>query len=147
MNSTLQTVNSPLSSLLGYQLHRASITMMNSLRTRLKPLGFTPTLASIMIIVNENEGIIQSQVAKFLSIERSNMVSLITSLEKKGLLSKEAIDGRSQKLLVTKEGSEVLKKVYVQIGLHEEEYKLLLGEASSESMIDSLHSIWRSNQA
>ena len=143
MNSTSNTINSPLSSLLGYQLHRANIAMMNNLRSRLKPLGFTPTLASIMIIVNENEGIIQSQVAKFLSIERSNMVSLINSLEKKGLLSKEAIDGRSQKLLVTEKGTEVLKKVYAQVELHEEEYKLLLGDNSSDSMLESLHSIWR----
>lgn len=135
-------ITNQLETLMGYQLRRASIAMSLDLRNRLKPLGVTPTLACILILINSNSNLTQSALSKILAIKRANMVAAISTLETKGYIFREAIDGRSQKLLLTDSGSELVEHILKATNENEFHFKSLIGDNTAEDIVSSLSSVW-----
>lgn len=102
---TTSDFTNPLESLHGYQLRRASNAIMADLARGLEPLGLRPTEASILLLIDANPGITQSEIGRLLGIKRANMVPLSAALERRGLIRREQMDGRSHGLLTTAEGA------------------------------------------
>lgn len=135
-------ITNQLETLMGYQLRRASIAMSLDLRARLKPFGVTPTLACILILINSNNNLTQSALSKILAIKRANMVAAINTLETKGYVFREAIDGRSQKLLLTDSGNEIVEGILKATDDNEYHFKSLLGDNTADTIVSSLSAVW-----
>ncbi len=90
--------SNPLEQLLGYQLRRASQAMMADLGAELAELELRVTEMSVLLVIDENPDITQSEIGRVLAIQRANMVPLTTQLERRGLIRRGATIGRAQAL-------------------------------------------------
>ena len=144
-NSTNRIVN-PLASSMGYQLRRATITVTDDLTSRLKPLGLTPNLASILIIADKNTDITQSNISRILHTNRSNISPLVNRLVHDGYLYKKALNDKSHNLLITCKGERLLKEVYKQVEENESHFREAVSPKVADLIIEELPSIWDKNQ-
>ncbi len=115
----LDTVN-PLEPYLGYHLRRISAASMASLTLLLNELDIRPSEATVILFVQATPGVRQSLIGKHLGIRRANMAPLIAGLESKSLCRKEALDGRSSGIQLTKAGVKCAAKIEVKIRENEE---------------------------
>ncbi len=109
----------PLKSLPGYALRRASAAMLGDLATRLAPLDLRATEAAIVVLIEANPGITQSELCRALDVQRANMTPLIARLDHRGLVARTAVDGRSQGLALTPAGLDLHRAVRVAMDAHE----------------------------
>ena len=107
---------SPLDSLLGYRLRRASMVMMADLLAAITPLGLSAGEASFLILVGANPGCRQSDVGRTLEIKRANLTPLVTRMKARGLVMDAPIDGRSRSLTLTNDGNALRDKALARIG-------------------------------
>lgn len=127
---------------LGYQLRRASVTMMASLAKRMAHIGVTTTEASILILVADNPTVTQTELARTLGIKRANMVPLVTGLMARKLLAREPADGRSHALHLTAAGAQVVRQAQRQMQDHENHYFGGLSAAESKRLLAMLRAVW-----
>ena len=87
----------------GYHLKRAYNVLRSDLSRTLEPLGLRITTYSSLILIVENPGIRQSELASALDIERPNMVVIIDDLEQRGWINRERVktDRRAYALYAT----------------------------------------------
>jgi len=137
-------LKNPLEARLGYQIRRASVTMMASLARRLDRLGVTATEASILILVAANPGVTQTDIARTLAIQRANMAPLVNGLMARGLLQREAADGRSHALHLTKAGAQCARQGLRQMQAHDEQFLGTLTGTECRRMTALLSGIWSS---
>jgi DNA-binding MarR family transcriptional regulator len=117
---------SPLDSLLGYRLRRASMAMMVDLLAALTPLGLSAGEASFLILVGANPGCRQSDVGRTLEIKRANLTPLVTRMKARGLVMDAPIDGRSRSLTLTNDGNALRDKALARIGASERKMRKAL---------------------
>lgn len=103
----------------GYQLRRVAAFLHADLTHNLKELALIPTTAFIMLVLANNKNIIQIELSRKLGLKRTNISPLIIGLEKRGLLSRSSLDGRSQNVELTDQGSDLIKKIQSRIDRHE----------------------------
>ena len=72
----------------GYHLKRAYNVLRSDLSRTLEPLGLRITTYSTLILIVENPGIRQSELAAVLDIERPNMVVILDDLEQRGWINR-----------------------------------------------------------
>lgn len=94
----------PLKSLPGYLLRRAASALSNDLGRRLNSLDLRIADMSVLLLVDANAGITQSELGRILDIQRANMAPMTAKLSERGLIAREAVDGRSQGLALTMAG-------------------------------------------
>jgi DNA-binding MarR family transcriptional regulator len=135
-------VRDPLESLLGYQLRRASLAMLEDLVDALKDLDFRPTSASVLLLATANPGITQSRIGRSLAIERANMAPITAKLIEQGMLSRTRADGRSQGLHATDEGKRVAAKIRKRIADHEEKFWNDTKPSERDAVMRFLKSLW-----
>jgi len=115
-DSSSAALTSPLDSLLGYRLRRASMAMMADLLAAITPLGLSAGEASFLILVGANPGCRQRDVGRTLEIKRANLTPLVTRMKARGLVTDAPIDGRSRSLTLTKDGNALRDKALARIG-------------------------------
>lgn len=101
-----------LRTFVGYRLKRAYNIIRSDLLERLEPLGLRITTYSALVLVVENPGMRQSELATVLAIKRSNMVAIIDDLEGAGWIERRAVpeDRRAFALFVTDAGKTICRK-------------------------------------
>ena len=109
-------LNSPLDTLLGYRLRRASMVMMADLLAMLRPLGLSAGEASFLILIGANPGCRQSDVGRALEIKRANLTPLVARMKARELVIDAPIDGRSRSLTLTESGVALRDKALARIG-------------------------------
>ncbi|MBA3066941.1 MAG: MarR family transcriptional regulator [Hyphomonas sp.] len=92
----------------GYNLRMATNSAMSQLTGILAESGLRIVEATILIVVYDNRGCRQSQIGKVLNISSANMTPLITRLEERGIIRREAADGRSNALHLTDQGEKIV---------------------------------------
>jgi len=97
----------PLRSLAGYLVKRVSNRAIATLAEDLSPLGLRITEATILWVIDVNEGITASEIGRQLGIKRANMTPLVSRLTDHGYVLVCSKDGRSQGLGLTTEGYDV----------------------------------------
>jgi len=112
---TAPPLASPLDSLLGYRLRRASMATMGGLHEVLRPFGLSAGEASLLILVGANPDCRQSDVGPALAIKRANLTPLIGRLKARGLVIDTPIDGRSLSLALTPQGEALQREVLAQV--------------------------------
>jgi DNA-binding MarR family transcriptional regulator len=100
----------PLRQFPGYLLRRISSAIMAELSGDLGTLKLRPTEASILIVVEAQPGMTQSEIGRLLNIKRANMTPLAARLEACELIGRRKVDGRSSGLVLTAHGAATAAK-------------------------------------
>jgi DNA-binding MarR family transcriptional regulator len=132
----------PLDRLLGYQLRRASLAMMADLEERLTGIGLRITEASVLLVIEANPDITQSEIGRVLSIQRANMAPLTTQLERCGLIQRAVPNGRAQALRLTKAGVALARKCRECTALNEARFLPEFDEAKRAALIEQIRLVW-----
>jgi len=105
----------------GYHMKRAYNVLRSDLAKSLEPLGLRITTYSSLILIVDNPGIRQSQLANALDIERPNMVVILDDLEQNGWITRQRVpvDRRAYALTATLAGRRLCKKAVALDRQHE----------------------------
>lgn len=136
----------PLRDFPGYALRRASVATMQTLARRLTELGLRPTDASVLLVIEANPNITQSEIGRMLDIAGANMAPLIARLEKRELVEREPVDGRSHGLTLSKTGRTLSLRARKVIKLHEEELLAKIPVSRRPDFLAALHALWDGEQ-
>jgi DNA-binding MarR family transcriptional regulator len=125
---------------LGYFVRRLQIWVFQDFMRALARLDIRPAQYSVLVIVEANPGLSQSDIAEFLGIERARLVHLLDRLEKRGLTERRASpkDRRSHALYLTREGQRALKKIKSLAAGHEADLATKLGPEKRKLLIETL---------
>lgn len=102
----------PLAGYLGYWLRRAQVWAVSGFLETMQELDLRPTQFSVLIIINENPGIRQTEVCAALGLQKANFVPLLNELQRRGLAVRKAgvPDRRSSALYLTPQGATLLER-------------------------------------
>jgi len=143
-----ETLEKPLTAsfetFLGYQLRRLSAAAMADLADALAEEGLSPTLATVLLIIETNPGETQARIGRALSIKRANIAPMIAKLEDEGLIRKSGTDGRSFALYCTAKGTATARRAEKVMRARE---RKVFGALSSEETKLFLSMIERARSA
>jgi DNA-binding MarR family transcriptional regulator len=96
---------------LGYLLKHAMMRMEALNVSALAPLGIDPRELGVMFLIGDHKPTSQEQSAQRLGVDRTTMVALIDTLERKGLVTRhpDADDRRRNVVELTDAGREMLR--------------------------------------
>ncbi len=108
----LATTDAALRRFLGYRLKRAYNILRADMLERLEPLGLRITTFSSLLLVVQNPGLRQSELASALDIKSSNMVAIIDDLESRNWITRKPAptDRRALALFATTAGKNICSK-------------------------------------
>lgn len=110
-----------LPDLVGYQLRMAQIALFKDFASGLGEHDVSPGLFGVLVIIESNPDLKQTELARATHLDRSTIVSVIDNLERRGLVERRSAlnDRRSNALHLTAEGTALLRKLKRQVNLHE----------------------------
>ena len=119
-----------LPGLVGYQLRMAQIALFRDFAQGPGGEDVTPGLFGVLVIIEANPDLKQSELARATHLDRSTVVTVIDNLERRGLVERRAAlhDRRSNAIRLTDAGTVLLRKLKRQVSQHE---KLLLQNFSA----------------
>ena len=127
---------------LGYVLRRAQLAVFKIFQAMFKALDITPAQCSVLLIIEKNPGLTQTQVSDALGIKRANFVALFDGLEARGLAQRaSASDRRSYALQLTPRGRGVLRKIHAVSDQHEAKISAGLSEADRHELFRLLSAL------
>jgi DNA-binding MarR family transcriptional regulator len=132
----------PLKNYPGYALRRASATTMASLARRFTEFDLRPTEASVLMVIDANPNITQSEIGRMLDIASANMAPLVSRLADRGLVERQPVNGRSHGLALTKKGMGITGKVKKAVAAHEEELLSKIPAAHRKAFLGALRAMW-----
>lgn len=132
-----------LPELIGYQLRLAQIAIFRDFAATLGEFDITPGLFGVLVIIDTNPGLKQTELAKATHLDRSTVVSVIDNLERRTLVERRAAvsDRRSNSLHLTAEGRTLLKKLKKLVAEHEQRIKEHLSDAEQATLIRLMRKI------
>jgi DNA-binding MarR family transcriptional regulator len=132
----------PLRDYPGYALRRASAATMQRLAGGLQALDLRASEASILVVIEANPGITQSEIGRLLDIAGANMAPLMRGLHERGLVERNPVDGRSHALQLTASGRTLNTKVRKVLRFHEDELLQKIPPADRATFLRILHAIY-----
>ncbi|MGC3980845.1 MAG: MarR family winged helix-turn-helix transcriptional regulator [Steroidobacteraceae bacterium] len=134
----------PLKNYPGYALRRASAAAMADLAERLTALELRPTESSVLLIIDANLNVTQSEIGRMLEIASANMAPLISRLEARDLIEREPVDGRSHGLNLSTTGRALTAKVKKAVQAHETALLAKIPAAERAAFLSGLRALWSS---
>jgi DNA-binding MarR family transcriptional regulator len=100
-----------LETLLGYNARRAALAVIAVFLQRMAPFGLRPVDFSVLTLIAHNPGITSRQICAALDILPPNLVGMIKSLQKRGLIVRKPhpTDRRALGLHLSAEGKHLQK--------------------------------------
>jgi DNA-binding MarR family transcriptional regulator len=135
-------MNDPLSKLPGYLLRRASSSVAVRLAGMLTPLDLRMVDVSILLWIEANPGITQSEICRALDIQRANMAPIAARLSQRGLVERQPVDGRSQGLALTEAGLALAAEARILTNAFEAELTARVPEALRVHIVPILTALW-----
>jgi DNA-binding MarR family transcriptional regulator len=132
----------PLKNFPGYALRRASAAAMQKLARRLSDFNLRPTEGSVLMVIEANPNITQSEIGRLLDIAGANMAPLIGRLAQRELVEREPVDGRSHGLTLSKTGQALVLRVRKAVKSHEEDLLSRIPQAQRASFMAALQALW-----
>lgn len=110
-----------LPELLGYQVRQAQIAIFRDFTASLADHGMTPTLFGSLVLIEANPGLKQTDLARALQLDRSTVVTVIDTLESRGLVARRRAvdDRRSNAVTLTARGASTLAELKPRVAAHE----------------------------
>jgi DNA-binding MarR family transcriptional regulator len=136
----------PLKDLPGYALRRASSAAMQKLARELAPLDLRPSEATVLLVIEANANITQSEIGRMLEIAGANMAPLIGRLEKRELVDRQPVDGRSHGLVLTPSGRTLCARVRKVMKAHEDNLMARIPASQRAAFVATLQALWDSDQ-
>jgi DNA-binding MarR family transcriptional regulator len=132
-----------LGELFGYPLRRAQGAVFEDFMRTMAESRLTPGQFGVLILIDRNDGLSQSSLARALGIERSTMVAVIDRLEDRKLVQRRpsATDGRSYALSLSPSGDRLLAETRPRVRRHEKRLTAGLEPGELETLIDLLQRI------
>ncbi|MCC6947139.1 MAG: MarR family transcriptional regulator [Bradyrhizobiaceae bacterium] len=132
-----------LPNLVGYMLRRAQLAVFQDFWRVYEAYDIRPAQYAVLIVIDRNPGLRQSQVSAALNIKRANLVALLDSLEQRGLAKRVpvATDRRSYALHLTEDGAALLKKLGELSAAHEQRVSATIGESGRKELLRLLHGV------
>lgn len=115
--------------IVGYRLRRAQLAVFQRFIAAFEPLNLRPAEYSVLVLIADNPGRKQTEIAEILGIKRANFVALINALDERGLTERRAAPGdrRANALYLTTEGTVFLEKARAIQDAFEAECVAMLG--------------------
>jgi len=133
-----------LPNLAGYQLRMAQIAMFRDFAESVGEFDVTPGLFGVLVIIDANPGLKQSELARAAHLDRSTVVSIIDNLERRDLVERRPAqnDRRSNALFLTSAGKKLLKSLKQRVADHEERLVRHLSEDEQATLVTLLKKIF-----
>jgi DNA-binding MarR family transcriptional regulator len=135
-----------LSELLGYALKRAQLRVFEDFLSCVAPLQLTPAQFSVLLLLDQNPGRNQTEIATTLGILRPNFVAMLDALESRDLCARTRSpnDRRSHILMLTDKGRATLARAKKLVATkHEARLSELLGPQNRAALLTMLATIAR----
>jgi DNA-binding MarR family transcriptional regulator len=135
-----------LSDLLGYSLKRAQLKVFEDFLRCVAPLQLTPAQFSVLLLLDNNPGRNQTEIANTLGILRPNFVAMLDGLEARELCvrTRSASDRRSHVLTLTDKGRATLARAKKLVATkHEARLIEALGPADHAALLAMLAKLAR----
>jgi len=127
---------------LGYVLRRAQLAVFKNFKATFDDVDITPAQYSVLSIIESNPGLKQTQVSDALGIKRANFVSLLDTLEARGLAERApAADRRSYALFLTPSGRKLMKSLHALNLEHETRIAASIGPEQRAELLALLAAI------
>jgi DNA-binding MarR family transcriptional regulator len=133
-----------LPGLVGYQLRMAQVALFRDFAKGLGEHDVTPGLFGVLVIIEANPDLKQSELARATQLDRSTVVTVIDNLERRGLVERRAAlhDRRSNAIRLTASGSALLRKLKRQVSLHEKRLLENFSDAEREVFLTLLQKVF-----
>lgn len=116
----------------GYAMKRAFNAIRANVNTTLEPFQLRMVTFSALMIIVDQPGLRQSQLAEILSMERSNIVLIVDELEQRELVTRERTvdDRRAYALQITLAGRRLHDRALTAVKQHEK--RMMVGMTEAE---------------
>jgi len=133
-----------LPDLVGYQLRMAQIALFRDFAQGLGEHDVTPGLFGVLVIIEANPDLKQSDLARATHLDRSTVVTVIDNLERRGLVERRAAlhDRRANAIRLTAAGSTLLRTLKRQVAQHEKRLIRNFSEAERASFLALLQKVF-----
>lgn len=110
-----------LRGLVGYNMKRAFNAIQADLNAVLEPFGLRIVTFSALVVITDNPGLSQSQLAEILAVERPNLVLIIDDLDRAKFITRTraAGDRRAYELRATLAGRRLCEKARQAVAAHD----------------------------
>jgi len=137
-----------LPSLVGYHLRRAQIAVFQDFVRSVGAADMTPGQFGVLVVIDANPGLSQTQLGQTAGIDRSTVVAVIDRLEARGLVQREASprDRRSHALHLSAKGKALLHELTAIVRAHEDHIVGDLEPAERETLIALLDRVGRASR-
>ena len=132
-----------LPGLLGYQLRLAQRAIFDDFADAMGGLEVSPGLFGMLVIIEANPGLKQSELAHAAQLDRSSLVPALDKLEARRLVARRASseDRRVNGLWLTSEGSALLRQLKQRVARHEQRLARSLTTTERETLVALLQRI------
>ncbi|WP_394701238.1 MarR family winged helix-turn-helix transcriptional regulator [uncultured Draconibacterium sp.] len=129
----------------GYLLTKSSVLMKRKLSDLIKNAGYTITLEQWIILNTlwDNEGLIQTEIAKKAFKDKTNLTRILDKMERDDLVvrnrSKE--NRREYRITITKNGTKIFRELIPLVQNHNEKIMQIFESDERNQLIDSLQKL------
>lgn len=118
--------------ILGYRLRRAQLSVFQRFLEVFEEARLRPAEYTVLLLIADNPGRKQTEIAEVLGIKRANFVTLVHGLEARQLVERRAAadDRRANALFLTAEGGRFLAEARAR---HEEMEQQLVTQLGGEA--------------
>jgi len=129
-----------LPSLLGYRLRLAQRAVFDDFQHSIGQPDVSPGLFGILVIIEANPGLKQTELARAAMLDRSTMVPVLDKLEARGLVARRPPpeDRRVNGLWLSAEGTLLLRRLKRRVLAHEKRLTNELGAGERAQLFELL---------
>lgn len=133
-----------LETLLGYNARRAALAVIGVFLQRMAPYGLRPVDFSVLTLIAHNPGITSRQICAALDILPPNLVGMIKSLDKRGLIERRPhpTDRRAQGLHLSPSGRKLQKDAQATATKLERDVASRLSEQELDQLKELLQRVY-----
>ncbi|MCX7148894.1 MAG: MarR family transcriptional regulator [Rhodocyclales bacterium] len=122
----------------------AQIALFRDFASGLGEHDVTPGLFGVLVIIEANPDLKQSDLARATHLDRSTVVTVIDNLERRGLVERRAAlhDRRANAIRLTAEGTALLRKLKRQVAQHEKRLLRNFSDTERETLLTLLQKVF-----
>jgi MarR family transcriptional regulator, organic hydroperoxide resistance regulator len=123
-----------LNEYISIKIHKTDLELTNFIKSKLEPFNLAPEQNLIMMLLWEQDGSTQNQLAESLNKDKTNIARMASNLESKGFIKRVSCknDRRAIRIYLTEDGKELGKKV---IPIAEEFNAIITNGITEEELI------------
>jgi DNA-binding MarR family transcriptional regulator len=129
-----------LPDLVGYALRRAQVAVFADFHAQFDAENIRPGQLGVLLVIQRNPGLRQTQVSEALGLRRTNFVPLFDGLEARGLAERRKVDGdrRAFALHLTAKGETLLRRLETRLAAHEAKFVSRIGDDGKRQLLELL---------